>query len=73
VVALGRSLSVTVVGQGVETDEQAVFLRHHGCDELQGFHVHRPMPPDELAELLRSGAAAPAVPADTAGGGSAAG
>lgn len=53
VVALGRTLSLTVVGQGVETDEQATFLRDHGCDELQGFHVHRPMRPQELEEVLR--------------------
>ncbi len=59
VVALGRSMGLTVVGQGVETDEQAAFLRRHGCDELQGFHVHRPMPPEELADLLRSGADLP--------------
>jgi diguanylate cyclase (GGDEF)-like protein len=52
-VALGRTLGLTVVGQGVETDEQAAFLRRCGCHELQGFHVHRPMRPDQLEELLR--------------------
>ncbi|HVS66492.1 MAG TPA: EAL domain-containing protein [Thermoanaerobaculia bacterium] len=53
VVAVGRALSLVVVGQGVETDEQAVFLREHGCDELQGFHVHWPMAADRMADLLR--------------------
>jgi len=37
----------------VETSEQAEFLRTHACDELQGFHFNRPLPPDEFAQLLR--------------------
>lgn len=52
IVAVGKTLSVTVVAQGVETEEQESFVRDHGCDEVQGFHVHRPMPADQLTELL---------------------
>jgi EAL domain-containing protein (putative c-di-GMP-specific phosphodiesterase class I) len=54
VVALGKSLSLTVVAQGVETREQADFLRKHACDELQGVYFNRPLPAQQFAELLRA-------------------
>jgi len=54
VIALGKSLSLTVVAEGVETMEQADFLRSHSCDEFQGFYGSKPMPPKEFARLLRS-------------------
>ena len=54
IIAMGRTLSVTVVAQGVETKEQADYLRENACDEFQGFYLNVPMPPDEIAELLRS-------------------
>jgi EAL domain-containing protein (putative c-di-GMP-specific phosphodiesterase class I) len=53
IIAMGKSLSLTVVAQGVETREQAEFLRIHACDEIQGFYFNKPLPPDEFAELLR--------------------
>ncbi|HEV7358672.1 MAG TPA: EAL domain-containing protein, partial [Steroidobacteraceae bacterium] len=57
VIAMGKNLSLTVVAQGVETRAQADFLRDHACDELQGFYLNRPLPPDEFAVLLLAGAA----------------
>jgi diguanylate cyclase (GGDEF)-like protein len=54
VIAMGKSLSLTVVAQGVETKEQADFLRLHACDELQGFYFNRPLPPDQFAKLIRA-------------------
>ncbi len=52
VIAMGKSLSLTVVAQGVETRAQAEFLREYACDELQGFYLNRPLPPEEFAKLL---------------------
>jgi diguanylate cyclase (GGDEF)-like protein len=52
IIAIGKSLSVTVVAQGVETREQADFLRLHACDELQGFYFERPLPAKETTQLL---------------------
>jgi EAL domain-containing protein (putative c-di-GMP-specific phosphodiesterase class I) len=52
VIAMGKSLSLTVVAQGVETREQAEFLRGHACDEIQGFYFNRPLPPEEFVKLL---------------------
>jgi diguanylate cyclase (GGDEF)-like protein len=53
IIAMGKSLSLTVVAQGVETKEQAEHLRLHACDELQGFYFQRPLPVDEFTQLLR--------------------
>jgi EAL domain-containing protein (putative c-di-GMP-specific phosphodiesterase class I) len=36
----------------VETEEQSEILRKLGCDELQGFHLSRPMPKSSLRQLL---------------------
>jgi EAL domain-containing protein (putative c-di-GMP-specific phosphodiesterase class I) len=57
IIAMGKSLSLTVVAQGVETKEQAEHLRLHACDELQGFYFKRPLPVDEFTQLLRDQAA----------------
>jgi diguanylate cyclase (GGDEF)-like protein len=54
IIAMGKSLSLTVVAQGVETKEQAELLRLHACDELQGFYFKRPLPVDEFTQLLRA-------------------
>ncbi len=53
VISMGRRLSVTVVAQGVETQEQAEFLRRHSYDELQGYYVGMPLPPEQFATALR--------------------
>jgi EAL domain-containing protein (putative c-di-GMP-specific phosphodiesterase class I) len=50
---LGRGLKLNVVGEGVETKEQEAFLAAHGCDDLQGFLLARPLPPDRLADFVR--------------------
>jgi len=52
VVALGHSLGIRIVAEGVEREEQAVFLRSIGCDELQGYLYGRPMAADKFKQLL---------------------
>jgi diguanylate cyclase (GGDEF)-like protein len=52
IVAMGRTLSLTVVAQGIETKEQADFIRRNACDEFQGFYFNRPLPAEQIAELL---------------------
>ncbi|NGM86601.1 EAL domain-containing protein [Parapusillimonas sp. SGNA-6] len=44
ILSMARQLSLRVVAEGVETQEQADFLKQHGCDALQGFLLDRPMP-----------------------------
>jgi EAL domain-containing protein (putative c-di-GMP-specific phosphodiesterase class I) len=55
VIALGRSLQLTVTAEGVETDAQHAFLRRHGCDLVQGFLYSRPVPAPRITELLSAG------------------
>ena len=52
VVALGRSLGLRVVAEGVETADQAELLRRLGCDELQGYYFASPMAPQALEGAL---------------------
>ena len=54
IIAMGRTLSLTVVAEGVETKEQAEFLRQHACDEFQGFYFSKAVRPTEFAKLLRA-------------------
>lgn len=42
VLALGESLDIPILAEGVETQEQLVFLREQGCDEVQGYLLGRP-------------------------------
>jgi diguanylate cyclase (GGDEF)-like protein/PAS domain S-box-containing protein len=53
VIALGRALNMKVTAEGVETEEQAEFLRAKGCQCAQGYHYDRPLVPAELESRLR--------------------
>lgn len=53
VISLGHSLGLKVVAEGVETLEQLAFLRGNDCDEIQGYLFSKPLPPEELVELLQ--------------------
>jgi diguanylate cyclase (GGDEF)-like protein len=52
IVALGRALNLSVLVEGVETEEQRVLLRLAGCDEMQGFLFARPAPREIVDALL---------------------
>ncbi|MEG0822751.1 MAG: EAL domain-containing protein [Burkholderiaceae bacterium] len=54
VVQLGVTLGMAVVAEGVENEAQAQALRAFGCEEGQGFHFARPMPPGELIVWLQN-------------------
>lgn len=50
VLALGKSLDIPVLAEGIETDEQMSVLRLEGCDEGQGYLLGRPSPIGDLAQ-----------------------
>ncbi len=54
IIAMGKTLSLTVVAEGVETQEQMVFLEQHACDQMQGYYFSRPIIPEQFADLLRT-------------------
>jgi len=52
IIALGRSLDLTVVAEGVETQDQYDRLKQLGCAMAQGYLLHRPAPPDIISDHL---------------------
>jgi diguanylate cyclase (GGDEF)-like protein len=52
IVALGRALGLSVLVEGVETEQQRVLLRLAGCDEMQGFLFAKPAPAKTIDRLL---------------------
>jgi len=53
IIVMAHSLNLSLVAEGVETKEQASFLRNLSCETVQGFLYHRPMPADQFEELLQ--------------------
>jgi diguanylate cyclase len=58
IVALGHSLGMTVLAEGVETEAQRACLAAMGCDAFQGFLFSRPLPAEDFVTLLGGGTAA---------------
>jgi EAL domain-containing protein (putative c-di-GMP-specific phosphodiesterase class I) len=51
---MAHSIGLKVVAEGVETPEQADFLRERDCDELQGFLFSRAVPAEEFSQLIEA-------------------
>ena len=59
VVALGKSLGIPVLAEGIETEGQLSLIKRKGCAEAQGYHLGRPAPMHQhLGDLARGAAAA---------------
>jgi diguanylate cyclase (GGDEF)-like protein/PAS domain S-box-containing protein len=55
VISMARSLKLRVVAEGVETLKELEFLQAQQCDEAQGYYFSRPVPPEQFAQLLKTG------------------
>ncbi|MNM25550.1 Cyclic di-GMP phosphodiesterase Gmr [compost metagenome] len=49
IIALGRSMQLTIIAEGVENQAQQRFLAAEGCEQIQGYIVSLPLPPEEFA------------------------
>ena len=54
IIAMGHSMGLRVLAEGVETAEQLAFLRERGCDSYQGYFCSRPVPAEAFAALVRA-------------------
>ena len=52
IISLAHNLNLKVIAEGVETRQQLEFLRDEGCDFAQGYLISRPIPADEMTQLL---------------------
>ncbi len=53
IMAMARSLQIAVTAEGVETEQQLLYLRTQGCTEAQGFLFSRPLPADEFEQQMK--------------------
>ena len=54
IIALGKSLQLKIIAEGVETKTQMAFVNQEGCDEIQGFYYSQPIPEKDFFELLKN-------------------
>ncbi|MBI2289053.1 MAG: EAL domain-containing protein, partial [Betaproteobacteria bacterium] len=59
IIALGRTLNLKVIAEGVETEEQRKFLQLLKCDEFQGYLFSKPVPAEQVPALLAWGGERP--------------
>lgn len=53
IITMAHGLQLEVIAEGVESEAQLVFLKNQGCDQIQGYLLHAPMPAVEFAAFLR--------------------
>ena len=52
IIDMAHGLGLSVIAEGVESEEQLAILREQGCDEVQGFLIGQPLQSDQFAALL---------------------
>ena len=54
IISLAKNLDISVIAEGIETEEQANFLRELQCDEVQGYFYSKPLPKEQIESLLNN-------------------
>jgi predicted signal transduction protein with EAL and GGDEF domain len=67
VISLGHGLEMSIVAEGVETEEQLGFLADQGCDAVQGYFIGRPLPIAQYAAMVGRSVASTMEPARKTG------
>ena len=52
IIAMAQALDINVIAEGVETDDQCLFLKQHGCSTCQGYLFGKPLPIEQFETLL---------------------
>jgi len=52
VLNLAKQLNIPVVAEGVETEDQYIYLKNSGCDVIQGYYFSKPIPKDEFVDKI---------------------
>ena len=52
IIYVGKSLGMSVVAEGVESQEQMDYLIKHGCHKIQGYLFSKPVPENDVIKLL---------------------
>ncbi|WP_187254561.1 EAL domain-containing protein [Alkalicoccus halolimnae] len=52
IISLGQSLGMKVIAEGVETEEQLIFLKEETCDSAQGYFIHKPCTASSFTQML---------------------
>ncbi|MGI6191983.1 MAG: EAL domain-containing protein [Christensenellales bacterium] len=52
IIQLAKNLTIEVLAEGVETIEQYTYLKDNGCNKIQGYYFYKPMPANEIENLL---------------------
>jgi len=53
IISLAKGLGMSVLAEGVETEDEMLFLRNNGIDSIQGYYYHKPMKIDAFREILK--------------------
>ena len=52
IIHIAHELGIKVIAEGVETEHQLNYLKESNIDEIQGFYFYKPMPPEDMEQLL---------------------
>ncbi|MEY3515806.1 MAG: hypothetical protein RIS67_23, partial [Pseudomonadota bacterium] len=53
IIALGHSLGMVMIAEGVESEEHLQMLKQFGCDEIQGYWLSRPLPAEQCLAFIQ--------------------
>jgi len=52
IIKIAKTFNLNVIAEGVETEQQLLFLRTHNCDQVQGYYFSKPLPAGDFGEIL---------------------